>query len=85
MVEEPNPLGSIEEGFACEGPALQIEKLGLVSVTLHQDVTVLRDPRHLSQRGSELEQAQVMKASKGNRKVEVLIAERVRILGLVNE
>src|SRR5262249_61569842 len=85
MTVEPYPLGGIEEAFAGEGPALQVELLQLIAVALEHDVALLADALDLFTGGVELEEAQVVQAAERDHEIEILIAERVAILRAITE
>src|SRR6516165_6126282 len=80
VIEQPDPGSGIEECFAGQRPALQIELLELVAITLDHNVLVLAHPFDLLQRRLQVEDAQIVQASERDDEIEVFIAERISIL-----
>src|SRR5262249_29834979 len=85
MTVEPYPLGGIEEAFAGEGPALQVELLQLIAVALEHDVALLADALDLFTGGVQLEEAQGVQAAERDHEIAILIAARVAILRPITE
>ena len=85
MFVEPDPFLLVEEGFAGEGPALDVEEFLLVAVTLEHDVALLADALDFAERGLKLENAEVVERGEGDDEVEGFVLEGIWILGAVDE
>lgn len=85
MVVEPDPFRLVEEGFAGEGPALEVEEFLLVPVALEHDVALLADPLDFAKRGLEFENPEVVERGEGDDEVEGLVLEGIGILGAMQE
>ena len=85
MFVEPDPFLLVEEGFAGEGPALDVEEFLLVAVTLEHDVALLADALDFAERGLKLENAEVVERGEGDDEVEGFVLEGIGILGAVQE
>ena len=85
MLVEPDPFFLVEEGFAGEGPALDIKEFLLVAVALEHDVALLADPLDLGEGGLEFENPEVVKCGEGDDEVEGFVLERIGVLRAVEE
>jgi len=85
MFVEPDPFLLVEEGFAGESPALDIEEFLLVAVALEHDVALLADALDFAECGLQFEDPEVVKRGEGDDEVEGFVLEGVWILGAVQE
>lgn len=85
MPVQPDPLRRIEERLRRQRPALEVEQLLLVAVALQHDVLAASDALDLGQRALEFEDAQIVERGERDNKVELVVAERVGVLGAVVE
>ena len=85
MFVEPDPFLLVEEGFAGEGPALDVEEFLLVAVALEHDVALLADTLDFAEGGLKFENAEVVKRGEGDDEVEGFVLEWIGILGAVDE
>ena len=85
MVVEPDPFLFIEEGFAGESPALEVEEFLFVAVALEHDVALLADPLDFGESSLEFENPEIVKRGEGDDEIEGFVLEGIGILGAVEE
>lgn len=85
MFVEPDPFFLVEEGFACERPALDIEEFLFVAVALKHDVSLLADALDFAERGLQLKDSEIVKCGEGDDEIEGFVLEGIWILGAVQE
>jgi hypothetical protein len=85
VIVEPNPFLLIEEGFAGEGPALEVEEFLFVAVALKHYVALLADPLDFGESGLEFENPEIVKRGEGDDEIEGFVLEGIGILGAVEE
>ena len=85
MVVEPDPFLLVEEGFAGEGPALQVEEFLLVPVALKHDVALFADALDFAEGFLKFKNPEVVKRGERDNEVEGFVLEGIGILRAMGE